>query len=118
MKGLILKNEPANDILNGLKTVEMRGCRTNNRGTIGIIKSGTKQVWGTAELYDCVELTKELYEGAWKDKHRSNKTYEELLLIYPKPFAWLLKNAVKFEKPKPYNHKQGCVIWVNLDQNE
>ena len=113
IKGLILKERPANLILTGIKTVEIRGCRTNNRGRIGIIKSGTKQVWGTVELFDCVELTRDLFYK-FKDNHKSEKTYEELLKIYPKPYGWLLRNYERFSEPKIYDHKQGCVIWVNL----
>ena len=115
MKGLILKEGPANNILLGKKTVDIRGSRTTNRGRIGVVISGTKQVWGTVELYDCVPLTKDLFENEWRERHRSNSTYEELLKTYPKPYGWCLRDVKKFHKPVPYNHKQGCVIWVLLD---
>ena len=115
MNGLILKKEPANFILDGKKTVEIRGFKTHIRDTIAIIMSGTKSIWGTVEIYDCIELNKELYEKDWCKKHKSSKTYEELLKIYPKPYAWLLKNAKRFDEPIAYKHKQGCVTWVKLD---
>lgn len=115
MKGLILLKGPGTSILNGEKTVEIRSCRTHKRERIGIIISGTKKVWGTVEIFDCVELTRELYEGIWKDRHKSSKTYDELLKTYPKPYAWLLKKEEKFKEPIDYKHKQGCITWVNID---
>ena len=115
MKGLILLKGPGTSILNGEKIVEIRSCRTHKRERIGIIICGTKKVWGTVEIYDCVELTKELYEGLWKDKHKSSKIYEEILQTYPKPYAWLLKDAKTFKEAISYKHKNGCITWLNID---
>lgn len=115
MKGLILLGKSANLILDGKKTVEIRSTKTLKRERIGIIISGTKKVWGTVEIYDCIKLNKELFEDLLRDKHCSNKSYEELLKIYPKPYAWLLRNSEKFNEPIDYVHKQGCITWVNLD---
>lgn len=113
MKGLIIKPCWADLILSGEKTVEIRGSNTKIRGTIGIIKSKSGSVFGTVDLYDSVFLTKELYEEL-RGSHRVGNSYEELLKIYPKPYGWCFKNTVKYDKPLKYNHKRGCVIWVNL----
>lgn len=113
MKGLIIKQKWADLILDGKKTVEVRGRKTNVRGTIGIIKSGSKKVYGTAELFQCVELTNEYFD-LWKEKHHINLSYEQLIKIYPKPYAWCLRNVEKFDVPIDYEHKHGCVIWVNI----
>jgi len=113
MKGLIIKPKWADLILDGEKTVEVRGSKTQIRGTVGIIKSGSQKVYGTAELFNCVELTKENFD-MWKDRHKLDITYDQLLSIYSKPYAWFLTNIDKFEIPTDYEHKQGCVIWINI----
>ena len=113
MKGLIIKPCWADLILEGRKTLEVRGNNTKIRGTIAIIKSGTKQVWGTVNLTDSVLLTEDNFE-LWKDKHWLKISYMELLNMYPKPYVWCLNNVKKFAKPVPYSHKKGCVIWVNI----
>lgn len=113
MKGLIIKPRWADLILDGKKTIEVRGRKTNIRGTIGIIKSGSKKVYGTAELFSCAELTKDNFD-LWKDSHQLAITYEQLLKIYPKPYAWCLRKIDKFDKPMDYMHKNGCVVWVNI----
>lgn len=113
MKGLIIKPKWADLILDGKKTVEIRANKTNIRGVIGIIKSGSKKVYGTAELFHCTELTKENFK-IWKDRHRLDITYGQLLTIYPKPYAWCLTKINKFNSPMKYEHKQGCVVWVNI----
>lgn len=113
MKGLIIKPKWAELILQGKKTIEVRGNKTNIRGTIGIIESGSKKVFGTAELFHCTEFTKEKFE-IWRNEHKLDITYIELLKIYPKPWAWCFTDIKKYDEPKTYKHKQGCVIWVNI----
>ncbi len=68
MDGLIIKPKWADLILTGQKTWEIRGSRTNKRGTIGIIKSGTGKVFGTVELTDCIRCTVRRFL-AYGDEH-------------------------------------------------
>lgn len=116
MKGLIIKPFWADLILDGEKNIEIRSSNTNIRGKIGIIKSGSKKVFGTVELIGSEELTEEKF-NLWKDRHRLDISYAELIEIYPKPYAWHFANAERYNSPVNYNHKQGCVIWVNLSNN-
>lgn len=113
MKGLIIKHKWAELILQGKKIIEVRGNKTKIRGTIGIIESGSKKVFGTAELFHCTELTKDKFE-ILANGHKLDITYEELINIYPKPWAWCFKDVIEFDEPKPYKHKRGCMIWVNI----
>lgn len=113
MKGLIIKPKWAELILNDEKTIEVRGSKTNIYGEIGIIESGSKKVFGTVYLYHCMKIDKHFFE-LMKDSHKLKMTYEELLEIYPKPYAWCFEDAERYDVPVSYNHKQGCVIWVNL----
>ena len=118
MKGLIIKEKWANLILNGDKTIEIRSSNTKHRGKFGIVISGTKKVWGTAELVDAIPLTKELFEVELKDKHKVDLSFNELTDLYPKPYGWVIKNVEKFDEPIPYNQKKGAIIWVNIDWDE
>lgn len=113
MKGLIIKPKWADLILDGEKLIEIRGRNTTIRGTIGIIKSKTKKVFGTAELFASIELTKKDYEKLWH-RHRLTILWDELIKTYSKPYAWFMLEPKRYDEPIDYVHKQGCVVWVNL----
>lgn len=113
MKGLIIKSKWVDLILEGYKTLEIRGRKTSIRGEIGIIKSGTKQIFGTVNIFECIELTEDKFKY-FEKYHQLKISYKELLNIYPKPYGWMLKDIKKYDTPLYYNHKQGCVIWVNI----
>ncbi len=74
MKGLIIKPKWADLILSGDKTIEIRGSRTKIRGEIGIIKSGSKKVFGTVELMDCVELDEKLFDDSTKQSKSNDNS--------------------------------------------
>lgn len=111
MKGLIIKQKWAELILNGFKTMELRGNNTKIRGTIEIIISGTKQVYGTVDLINCLPLDKESYNND-RDRHKVDLKYE--FLPYKNTYGWILENPKLYDNPIPYNHKKGCAIWVNI----
>lgn len=112
MKGLIIKPNWAELILNGQKDWELRSNDTKIRGTIGIIESKTGKVFGTVDLIDTILLNKEIFDNNI-NHHKFTLPFEKL--TYKKTWVWVLKNPVRFKEPILYNHKQGCVIWVNLD---
>ena len=60
-------------------------------------------------------LNENLYND-YRNKHKVDLDYKDIK--YKHLYGWVLENAVKFNKPIPYNHKQGCVIWVNLEGEE
>jgi len=109
-KGLIIKGEHCENILKGIKTYEMRSTRTKFRGEFGLIVSGTKKIFGKAELY-CVMDQPIDTEGEWHNRYHLHRCKE----FMPKwPWAWMLKNIIRFDNPIPYDHKNGQVTWVNL----
>lgn len=109
MKGFIIRQPWADLILSGQKTWEIRGNNCKIRGTVGIVCQGK---WvGTVEIIDCIELTMEQYSKN-KKKHHVQDTSSS---PYKKTFAWVVSNPKKFKTPKKYTHKNGCVIWVNLE---
>lgn len=112
-KGLIIKEKWANLILDGEKTLELRGSNTKTRGTIGIIKSSTGKVWGEVDLIDSFLLDEESFNNL-RDKHKVEIPFCEVK--YKKTYAWVLENPKKYDEPIPYKHKLGCVKWVNLKE--
>ena len=112
MKGLVIKSPWIDLIFKGEKTWEIRGSNTKIRGKIALIKSGTGMIYGTAELVDCKKLSLKEYQAS-KNYHcipeevTANAPYKTI-------HAWVLQNPVLYDKPQPYKHPQGAVIWVNL----
>ncbi len=111
-KGLLIRQPWIDLILSGKKTWEIRGSRTKIRGTIGLIQSTSGLIVGTADLIGCTpELTLNDY---WK-AYLLHCVEDHSELPYQHTYAWILLNAKRFEKPIPYVHPQGAVIWVNLE---
>lgn len=105
---LILSNDP-----DQVKDWEIRGSRTNKRGEILLIESGSGLIVGKTEITGCTGL--DYVDFVSHEKH--HKIPPAMCgneLPYPNTFAWILKNSKRFEKPIPYKHPQGAVIWVNI----
>jgi hypothetical protein len=110
MKGLIIKSPWIEKILSGKKVWEIRGSNTNIRGTIALIKSGSGMIYGTVVLTKSFPVTQEAFEQGGRN-HCIPDTYENK---YKKRYVWELSSPQLFDKPIPYKHPQGAVIWVNL----
>ena len=111
MKGLIIKKPWIDYILNGEKVWEIRGSKTKIRGKIELIQSGSGLVVGCCEVVDCIKLSGDDYIQNI-DKHNIKNVST---LPYKQTYAWVLKNAKRYEEPKKYKHPNGAIIWVNLD---
>lgn len=110
-RGLLVRSPWADFIVDSNKTWELRGSRTNIRGKIDIILSGSGCIIGTADLVDCIgPLTRDDLCDNVK-KHRVGYTSIDDI-TYDKVYAWVLENAKRFDKPVPYKHPSGAVIWV------
>jgi hypothetical protein len=114
MKGLIIKDPWITHILNGDKSWEIRGSRTKIRGKIGLIKSGTGHIYGTANLVDCQGPFTDLEFKQNRDKHLVSDLGQ--VARYKKVYAWVLKDVQKLPEPIPYNHPRGAIIWVNIPE--
>ena len=113
MKGLIIKKVHLDNIISGEKTWEIRSSNTKIRGKIALIESGSGTVVGTAYVSDSFALTdKDLLKNI--DKHLVPKKSIKAGLRYKRPHAWVLTKAKRLKKPKPYKHKKGAVIWVEI----
>jgi hypothetical protein len=114
LRALVIKKPWLDKILAGTKTWEIRGSRTNIRGTIGLIESRSGTVVGLCEVIDSVgPLTAEEYS---RNARKAGMLPAEANLGgYKNTFAWVLANARRFKTPVPYKHPSGAVIWVQLD---
>ena len=110
MKGLIIKEPYIDQILEGKKKWEFRGSNTRIRGRIALIKSGTKKIYGEANLVDCFEIDLKTYNEYQMYLYGS----KEKSLPYKKTYAWVMENPIIYKETVSYNHPLGAIIWVNL----
>lgn len=114
MKGLIIKSPWIDLILDDKKTWEIRGSNSNIRGKISLIKSGSGMVLGTVELIESKKL--DLIEYQQSEQFHCIPKADCVDVPYKNTYAWVFKNPIWFEKPVPYKHPMGAVIWVNLPE--
>ena len=124
---LVVKPKWATLLLEGLKTVELRGSRTNVRGTVAIAMSGTGNLVGAMQITGCrlvghrlpsgdlVAATDGSFVGDMFQEHRVD---DLTILQYRNIWAWDIRNAVAFERPIPYVHRSGAVRWVRLAETK
>lgn len=110
---LIVKEKWLNMILDGHKSLEIRGVRTHKRGLIGLIQSGTGEVKGIASLTDCRKLDKKDFVRLQGFHQIKDKEWEEL--PYKNVYGWKMEKRRRLRKPVKYNHPRGAVIWVKVD---
>jgi len=108
-RALIIKKEHLDKILSGDKVWEMRSTKTNVRGRIGLIESGSGLIVGEVEIVDVLTDVK-----PWKSMYRQYHQVYNSQLLYKWRYPWVLKNAKRYNKPIPYKHPKGAVVWVKL----
>ncbi len=109
-RGLIIKKEWLDRIFNNGKVWEMRSRPTNITGRIGLIEAGSGLIVGEVTLVGWTKLDISMLD-ACNDLHQ----VEDTKLLERWPYAWVLEKAKRYEKPIPYTHPQGAVIWVRLN---
>lgn len=116
MRGLLIREPWIGKILKGSKKWEIRGSKTNIRGTIALIRSGSGLVVGVCDL---VGVLGPLPLSKMKrniEKHHITLSSLKGGLRYKKTYAWILKNIKPLKKAVPYEHPQGAIIWVKLSE--
>ena len=112
LRGLIVRTPWVDYLLDGTKTWEIRGSATSIRGRIALIRGGSRLVVGTADLVDCLALTRDEYNCA-EVYHRIPASQTDSI-SYKHIYAWVIDNPKPLKEPILYRHPQGAVIWVNL----
>lgn len=110
-RALIVRQPWIDLILSGQKTWEMRSQKTNVRGRIGLIEQGTGLIVGECHLDDVAEPVDNFNPGWGYHLHK----VDNFALLEKWRFPWVLSGAVRYEKPIPYQHPKGAVIWVKLN---
>jgi len=112
LKGLIIDEPWIGKILRGDKVWEMRTTATSLRGRIALIRKGSGEVVGVAELVDSIGPLDAIACRAHRDKHGIPPSQDDALLRWN--HAWVLQDARPLVRPVAYAHLNGAVIWVNL----
>lgn len=114
--GLIIDQPWIDYILDGRKTWEMRSTSCSKRGPIALIRKGSKQVVAVANLFDATgPLTKAELQTTIHKHHVPADIFNKE--NYKWHHAWKLESITPLEKPVQYVHKNGAVIWAELDND-
>lgn len=112
MKGLVIDEPWISKILRDDKVWEMRTTAISLRGRIALIRKGTGEVVGVAELVDSIGPLDAIACRAHRDKHGIPSSKDDALLRWN--HAWVLNDAKPLLRPVAYDHPNGADIWVNL----
>lgn len=113
MDGLIIKKKWIDKILSGKKTLEIRGSKTQKTNRhVYILESGSQKVRGKCSISCCIPIDSEEMWEKLRRWHCVDISYEELLKIYKKPYAWFLENIEAMSDGLYYEHPKGAVIWI------
>ena len=105
---LVVKRRWLDKILAGQKTWEIRGGPTAKRGWIHFAQSGTTgKLMGRARLVGCHRVSRSSFEQ--NVSHHCVDSWDDVK--YKKPYAWVLEDAERFERPFDYEYKKGAVIF-------
>ncbi|MGC2777154.1 MAG: ASCH domain-containing protein [Bradyrhizobium sp.] len=115
MKGLIIREPWIGMILDGSKTWELRTQPTTMRGEIALIRKGTGQIVGVADLIDSLPQLDRHGLAESFQFHRVPTSEQARAFANGWLFPWLIVNARRLSSPVPYLHPSGAVTWVNLD---
>lgn len=114
-RGLLIKSPHIERILSGQKDWEMRSTRTQLRERIGLIRSQSGLVVGTAEIIDCIGPLDRSSMLANTDRHRLDGQGIRDGLYDKWCYAWVLSGAQALERPVAYRHPFGAVKFVTLE---
>lgn len=111
-KGLIVREPFASMIVDGEKVWEIRKSRTKVRGEILILSGG--KALGEAELVDVLGpfRVEELAKHA--DKHRVDPQFLREYSGGKPLYAWVLRNARRFDRAKKVKMARGAQVWANV----
>jgi hypothetical protein len=104
-----VRKEWLDKILNNGKRWEMRSTHTKARGLIKLIESKSGHIVGECIIVGSHKVTADLAKQSF-DSHQ----VEDLVLLEKWCYAWHLSDVKRYEKPIPYEHPKGAVIWVKL----
>jgi len=112
-RALIIKQPHIGSILDNRKCWEMRSTDTKTRGWIALIEQGTGLIIGKCFLFQTKKLDNDSLRTEQSKKYHcldySTGKYDKW------SWAWVIGRMERFDKPIPYKHPQGAVIWVKSE---
>jgi len=111
MKALIVRKEWLEMILDGSKTWEMRSRPTKVRGRILLIEAGSGHIVG-----ECVLTGSPRIPIMPNDRFFHKHGVANLRLLKTWRYPWIIAEAKRYNKPIPYKHPKGAVVWVNIEE--
>jgi hypothetical protein len=113
-KALIIDEPWISKILRGEKDWEMRSIQTKHRGLFGLIRKGSGQVVGIANLINVSgKYSNDGLALNIAHHHVGPEIYENP--DYKWRYAWEMADVKLLDEPVAYIHKNGAVTWVTLD---
>ncbi|MCK1625403.1 ASCH domain-containing protein [Bradyrhizobium sp. 160] len=116
LKGLIIDRPWIDLILAGEKTWEMRARATKHRGLVALVRKGSGEVVGAAQLIDTRACNLADYRK-FEQFHRVPGT-DQRAAVANWPVAWILSSVRKLELPVSYEHKRGAQSQICLSPAE
>ncbi len=107
-KGLVIKSPYIEKILSGSKTWEMRSTLTKIRGPIALIKQGSGQIIGVANLVDTKGPLSQQDKLNAMDKHQISIDRLQSGETDKWSNAWVMENAQLLISPINYQHPSGA----------
>jgi hypothetical protein len=115
VKALVIREPWIDLILDGKKTWELRTKPTSIRGRIALIRQGSGEIAGVANLVDVLpslrpeDLADSIpFHGVPASRHQEVAANNWLT-------PWVLVDAKRLAAPVSYTHPSGAVTWVDLE---
>ena len=115
------------------KTWEIRSFATQKRGKFAVAVVGEKHILGEVELTDCFQVAEKV-DGCWCpvsdeapflfDPDNAIKcgfdmeTMPDYFASKSKLFAWVLRNARRYDQPIKWSKKDGAVVFANVESDK
>lgn len=114
-RGLVIQARWLDKILSGQKTWEMRSRATAIIGPVALIEKGSRTVVGVSRLTGCGARLDADGMRATVDKHGIPLAEIPEAAERGWTVPWHLADARRLPFPVPYQHTNGAVVWVRLD---
>lgn len=113
-RGLLIQPEPLDKILKGRKTLELRSAHNRQLGTIALIRKGSKQIEGVADIVESIGPMDEQEMHRRCSDHGVEPHRIPDMMAKGWTIGWRLVNVKRLVRPVPYVHRG--MSRVNLDE--
>lgn len=129
-RALYIKEQWAEEILEGRKTWEIRGRRLHIRGRVALAASGTGRLIGEVVFVDCLEVGHRDAAGALvpgaeadlfigrPDNYCKHGISDVSQVTYARVYAWVMEAPRRYHPAVPFQRKAGQVGFIDLTQDK